>query len=330
MKRRWKLWVGLLLSAGALVLALTGIDLRQVAETLAQAEYVYLLPATVGFFAYLVARSARLRLLLGAQVGLSRCFWSTCVGYLVSNVLPFRLGDAARAVAVALGGRVKASGALSSIIVENVLDMLMVVSLLAASLPFVREVGLLRHFGLLAGVAALIASAVLVVLARWPAGARRAARWLMERVARLGEERWLGVLDDVLSGLAPLRSTRQVLTLLVWSCMAWGFVVAYYYALLLAFLDRPTLVQGSLLVCAVGLAMALPAAPGAVGLFHTVALYALVWPFDVPEDPARVVAFATHAFQYVLVCALGLVGLLHLGLSLKQLRVDAAAVLSHD
>ena len=96
MKRKWQLWVGLAISAAALALALLGIDLRQVVETLAQAEYIYLLPVTAGMLAYLASRAVRWRLLLGPGVSLSQCFWVTAIGYLVSNVLPFRLGDPAR------------------------------------------------------------------------------------------------------------------------------------------------------------------------------------------------------------------------------------------
>jgi uncharacterized protein (TIRG00374 family) len=131
MKRKWQLWVGLVVSAAALALALLGIDLRQVVETLAEAEYVYLIPVTAGMLAYLVSRAVRWRLLLGAGVSLSRCFWVTAIGYLVSNVLPFRLGDPARAVVIGRGGKVSTAAALSTVVVERVLDMLMVVALLA-------------------------------------------------------------------------------------------------------------------------------------------------------------------------------------------------------
>ena len=78
----------MVVSLVALVLALRGIDLRQIGETLAKAEYVYLIPATAALLVYLLFRAVRWRLLLGPQESLSRCFWVTNVGYLVSNVFP--------------------------------------------------------------------------------------------------------------------------------------------------------------------------------------------------------------------------------------------------
>ncbi|MBE9508257.1 MAG: hypothetical protein IMY86_09430, partial [Chloroflexi bacterium] len=47
--------------------------------------------------------------------------------------------------------------------------------------------------------------------------------------------------------------------------------------------------------------------------------YALVLPFGVPREQAVVVAFASHAFQYILMCLLGLIGLARQSVSLGQL-----------
>lgn len=330
MKRQRNLWIGLFVSGAALVLALLGIDLRQVAETLKQAEYVYLIPATVGILAYLLARSVRWRLLLGPDVSLARAFWVTNIGYLVSNVLPFRLGDPARAVAIGLGGGVRMSAALSTVVVERVLDMLMVVLLLALTVPFVGEAGWTREAGMLGGAAALTSLAVLVVLAQRPEWGQRALRGGLARVPRIDPERWAGALGGLLEGLAALRSCRRTAGLLVWSVVTWAFVVGYYFAMLWAFLDHPSLAEGSFLTCAIGLGMALPSSPGAMGVFHSVARYALQLPFGVPAEEAVVVAFASHAFQYIVACLLGLMGLAKQNLSLGRLRSDVTITLTEE
>ena len=323
MNRRWQLWVGLAVSATALVLALLGIDLRRVVATLARAEYVYLAPATAGMLAYLAARAVRWRLLLGSRVPLSRAFWVTAIGYLVSNVLPFRLGDPARAVVVGRGGQVSTAAALSTVVVERVLDMLMVVALLAGVAPFVSGAGSAVDVGLVAGGAALVVLAMLVILALRPDWGRRAVRRLLGWIPRLDEERWARVLDGLFEGLAPLRSGRRGLALLVWSVVTWACVVAFYWAILRAFLPQPPLLAAPFLVCVVGLGMALPSSPGAVGVFHAVARYGLTVPFEVLADQAVTVAFALHAFQYVLGSLLGLVGLAQESLSLGWLRAQA-------
>jgi uncharacterized protein (TIRG00374 family) len=325
-RKRWILWIGVVVSVAALILAVRGIDLDRVKSAFAQADYVYLLPAGFSLLAYLVVRSVRWRILLGGGVSLTRCFWITNVGYLVSNVFPFRLGDPARAVAVGVDGKVKVSATLTTVVVERVLDMLMVVSLLAVSLPFIEEAGVLRQAGLLAAVAAVVALVGLLLAALRPQWIRRLAAGCLGRVPRLDPQRWLAMLDGLLDGLTALRSPRRLAELLFWSVVTWLFVVGYYWAMLWAFLDEPPLVQGAFLTSAIGLGMAIPAAPGAMGVFEAVARVALEVPFGVPTDEAVVVAFGSHAYQYILSNLLGLAGLAQLGLSLKQLRADAAAL----
>ncbi len=318
--------MGLVISAAALALALLGIDLRRVVETLARADYVYLIPATAAILAYLVARSVRWRLLLGPEVSLSRCFWVTNIGYMMSNVLPFRLGDPARAVVIGRGGKVSTAAALSTVVVERVLDMLMVVALLAGVAPFISGVGSAVTAGLVAGGAALAASAVLLLLAFRPDWGRRAVRRVLGWTPRLDGDRWVQALDGLFEGLAPLRSGRRGLALLVWSVVTWACVVAYYWALMRAFLPRPPALAAPFLVCVAGLGVAVPSSPGAVGVFHAVARYGLTIPFEVPVDQAVTIAFAIHTFQYVMLCLLGLVGLGQESISLGWVRAQATDV----
>ncbi|MDY7078666.1 MAG: lysylphosphatidylglycerol synthase transmembrane domain-containing protein [Chloroflexota bacterium] len=325
-KQRWQLWVGLIISGVALVLAVLGIDLHRVAETLTRAEYVYFIPATVGFLAYLLTRSIRWRLLLGPDVSLVRCFWVTNIGYLVSNVFPFRLGDPARAVVIGRDEKVSTAAALSTVVVERVLDMLMVVALLAVVTPFISGVGNALVAGLVAGGAAVAASAVLLLLAFRPDWGKAVMRRVLGWIPRLDSERWAQSLDGLFDGLAPLRSGRRGLALLVWSVVTWACVVAFYWALMRAFVPRPPALAAPFLVCVVGMGMAIPSSPGAMGVFHAVARYGLTVPFGVPTDQAATVAFAIHTFQYVLGCLLGLVGLGQESLSLGWLRMQVASV----
>jgi len=326
MKRQWKLWLGLIISAAALFLALRGVDARRMADALAQAEYVYLVPAVVGMVGFLFTRSVRWRLLLGPGVSVSRCFWVTNVGYLVSNVLPFRLGDPARAVVIARGGEISTAAALSTVVVERVLDMLMVVALLAGVAPFMSDTGSAMSAGLIAGGAVLGASAVLLLLAFRPDWGRRATRRVLGWIPRLDGERWAQAFDGLFDGLTPLRSGRRALALLAWSVVTWACVVAYYGAFLRAFLPQPPALVAPFLVCVVGLGMAIPSSPGAMGVFHAVARYGLTIPFGVPVDQAVTIAFAMHTFQYVLGCLLGLVGLWQESLSLNWVRDQATNV----
>ncbi len=327
-RQKWQLWGSLVISGVALVLALRKVDLREVIETLAQAEYVYLVPATVATVVGLATRAVRWRVLLGPEVSFIRTFWVTNIGYLVSNVLPFRLGDPARAVVIGQSGQASTAAALSTVVVERVLDMLTVMVLLAALTPFVSGAGSAMSAGVFAGAAALAASAVLLLFAFRPDWGRQIVRWGLGWVSRLGfkldSERWLHTLDGLFEGLAPLRSGRRGIALLVWSAVTWAFIVAFYWSVLRAFMPQPPALAAPFLVCLAALGMAVPASPGAVGIFQAAIRYGLTEAFAVPVDQAITIAFGIHIVQYVLGCLLGLIGLGRESLSLSWVRAQAA------
>lgn len=328
--RKLKLVIGVAISLACLGLALMGVEWQRTANALRRADWRYLLPAGVAVMGYLLARAYRWRILLGPEVGLSEAFSVINIGYLISNVLPFRLGDPARAVAINLNGRVKVSAALSTIVVERVFDMLTVVLLLALTVPFVGETGWTRRAGLVGGTLGVGMMGVLVTLAVRPGWGRRAARWVLEQLPVLDQERWLEQFDGLVEGLAALRSARRAVALAAWSVVTWGLTVGFYVAILRAFVDRPTLLEAGFLTATTGLGMAVPSSPGAMGVFHSIARYALELPFGVPTETAVVVAFASHTFQYVMMVLLGLVGLVQQNLSLAQLRSDARATIGRE
>ncbi|MFO7742438.1 MAG: lysylphosphatidylglycerol synthase transmembrane domain-containing protein [Anaerolineae bacterium] len=328
--RKWNLVLGVLISLICLALAVTGVEWRRAGEALQRADWRYFLPAGLGVLAYLAARAVRWRILLGYRVRLLDAFSVVNIGYLVSNVLPFRLGDPARAVAVGLDGKVKISAALSTIVVERVLDMLTVVLLLAVTLPFVGETGWARRAGLLGGLLGLGSLAALVALAARPRWGRQAVAWILGQLPSIDVDRWLGWFDGLLEGLEALRSVRRAVELMAWSVVIWALTVAHYVAVLHAFMDHPGVWEASFLTAATGLGMAVPSSPGAMGVFHSVARYALELPFGVPTETAVVVAFASHTFQYLIMCLLGLVGLVQQNLSFAQLRADAVSTATKE
>jgi hypothetical protein len=312
------------------VLALVGIEWDRAGEALRRADWRYLLPAGVALVGYLVARAIRWRNLLGPQVFLGEAFAVTNIGYLISNVLPLRLGDPARAVAIGLGGKVRIGAALSTVLVERVLDMLTVVLLLAVTVPFVGNAGWTVKAGIVGGLAGLAMMALLVWLAVRPEWGMRVLDWVLGRLPWADRERWRRLGADLLQGLAALRSVRTTAGLLAWSFITWGFTVGHYFSILRSFIGGPSVIEASFLTCATGLGMAVPSSPGAVGVFHSVARYALQLPFGVPAETAVLVAFASHTFQYVVMCFLGLIGLVQQNLSLGQLQRDAVATMARE
>jgi len=320
--------VSIVVSAVSLVLAALGIDWSRVGQVFEQADLRYLALATIALLGFVVARSVRWRILLGDRVGLRTVFAVTNIGYLVSNVFPFRLGDPTRAVIVALGRTVPLSTALSTVVVERTLDMFVVVVLLGATLPFVSDAGWTRVAGLVGGGASIVALIIFFVLARWPQLGQRVVRHVTAHTPSLNKDRWHRAIDGALEGFAALGSPSRLITTAAWSLVAWACSVGFYRAVLQSFVDSPTWLQAAFLTCAISFAVALPSSPGALGVFQTVARYMLQVPFGIRGEQAVSVAFGAHALMYVMMCLLGILGLAQLNLSFASLRRAVGSAVS--
>jgi uncharacterized membrane protein YbhN (UPF0104 family) len=101
-------------------------------------------------------------------------------------------------------------------------------------------------------------------------------------------------------------------------------VIASFWSVLRAFLADFQALTAPFLVCIAALGMAVPASPGAVGVFQATIRYGLTEAFDVPTDKAIAVAFGIHIVQYALGCLSGLIGLWRESLSLGWLRDQVA------
>src|SRR6476646_1770704 len=137
MRKNAQLIMGLVVSLVALALAFRGADLGVMAGALRKANYFVLAVGIVFYIAGLFFRALSWRVLLGKRVPYLRAFEALNEGYLLNNLLPFRLGEIGRAYLVSRRNNIPALEALSSIVVERVIDLLMVVILLVSFLPIV-------------------------------------------------------------------------------------------------------------------------------------------------------------------------------------------------
>jgi len=162
--RKYLQWaISIAVSAIAFWLAFRGVQVAEVADTLRTANYFYVLPALACIVVGLMARALSWQTILGRKVPFWRAFTALNEGYLLSNVLPFRLGELGRAYLVSRNRGLSTSQAFSSVIVERMIDLCMIVVLFATVLPLVaglawaREAAVLAVVISLAGMGGLIA-----------------------------------------------------------------------------------------------------------------------------------------------------------------------------
>lgn len=288
MKRALQATAGAAVSAVALWLTLRGKNLGSIWEATRSADYRYLLPYLVLLLAIHLVRTVRWGILLEpvAKVPFGRLNSVSAVGFMALMLLPFRLGEFARPYLVAERPHLRVSAALSSVVVERVVDglftaIMLMVALLAipaaaSGLPLLRAAGALVFLGF----ASLMV--FLVVAYRNRALAVGLTQRLVAPLSASSAERVAGMMDAFIHGLRLVPSRGKLVLFVLLTVAYWGMAAAGIVVLGRAFSLELTAAQAVTTLGALVVGSMIPAGPGMVGTFQASVLLALA--LFVPRD----------------------------------------------
>jgi glycosyltransferase 2 family protein len=346
--KKTRVWIGILVSILALLVAFRRVDLPDVLAALAGIDYWLLLPSVAALFLFLILRAFRWRILFYPQQGLRirNLLAVINIGYLLSNLFPARLGDVARAYLIGDSEEVSRTAAFSTVVAERVLDALCAVSGFLLVLPFAPLPGWMVRSGLAIGGLALLAVTTFMVLARrrewtlrlldrilqlvrwpdcetmalfWQAVARRTRLRFVAQLPWADRSRLARTAGSLIDGLRGITNLRQGPLLLLLSAAIWLVICGYYWLVLLAFDRSQPYVAGVAVSSVTALGMTIPSSPGYIGVFEALARETMVL-FGMAPGPALSYALVSHALAYVLFTLLGLASMAVQNLSYADIR----------
>lgn len=317
----------------ALYIALNGVDFTTVGTALTQIDWAWFILTFLLILGTLAIRAQRWRILLGNQLGWRDAFGLINIGYLISGILPLRAGDPARAVGANLRGSVSVFSALSTVVVERVLDLFIMFILLLMTLPFVPGLQAYLTTGQandffsyqlllsLSGVLALGMLLVFVFVALMPKRVESILSHLLQIVKIKNIDKWMQPVHKILEGFSALGSLKAGLSVIFWTLVLWVVTAMYFTTAMLAcqnFIPEASLLRGTVAMWASAFGMVFPAT-GGIGSFHFAVREALKWGFDVPRDLGFSYAVIVHAIPYLSGIVLGALTVLIWGISLRSL-----------
>lgn len=311
-----RFWIGILISAACLWLAFRRVPLADFSDALGRANFLWLIPAITAQFFAVLGRAKRWAVLLPDQPGMVRqTFWAHSVGFLFTNVLPFRMGEPARILMLSGRTGVPVIQAAGTALVERILDLALVIILFVAVLPFVNVPPAVTRAGITFGLVTLAALITLVVIVRMRAFSERLLAWVLSHLRFLPgpaiQERW----SELVEGLAPLVRLKSGLSVAAWTVISWFFSVLIYIFVMMAFRPDVRLVEALFVIVALALAITIPSSPGFIGVYQYAGQQALVLPFAgrYTESEALAIIMTVYLVYYVFTTALGMVALWKLG-----------------
>ncbi len=319
--KRFRVLIGLGISAIFLWLALRGLHLADVWANIQAANYWWLLPGVAVYFVGVWVRTWRwdymLRPMKAIPVG--RLFPVVVIGYMGNNVYPFRAGELLRSYVLRRQEGVAISSSLATVVVERVFDGLVMLLFVFLALPLAPlPSDSIRWLVIVASAAFFGAMLIFFILATMPERFLSFVEWITNRfVPQRLRQSLLDFSGRFLVGLAALRSGRNVIMLFLTSIIIWLLETVKYWFVMHAFDFQVSFFALMLMNGIVNLATTLPSAPGYIGTFDGPGIAVLTL-YGVAEGMATAYTLVLHAALWLPITLLGVYYMLRLGLGWRD------------
>jgi hypothetical protein len=312
-----RLFIGVVISLVCLGIIFASIDIKQLFTSLQMADYRWVGASACISLAWLLVRALAWRSLLQNKARFSHVFFSINQGYLLNNVLPFRLGEVGRAF---LLGRKSGLGfwqVLPTIVIERLVDLILAVGIFLGTLPFVVGANWAGQAAWITGGVMLIGLGMLFLLAHNRPRVQSLADWVGKRVPFLGRMA-AHSLPPFLEGLGVLADLRRFLVSIGWLLLDWVIGILQFHLMVLAFFPQAKMLWTIFTLGAAALGLAAPSSPGGIGVYEFAVMTALAQFVDAPATAAAL-AFTAHLIQILFTGLLGAYALYRDGDSLVGL-----------
>lgn len=257
-------------------LALRGVNWDDIVNVFSAVDRSVIL----GYFLFLVVihfcRIVRWGILLRplGQVRFGRLFMVGSVGNMALVLLPLRLGEFARPLLISERGKIRASAALATVVVERLIDSLAMALLLVIILFLIEgRVSVPTEIRLWAWVVLIGFLFLLILLIMAYLRQESTVRWFRRLVGLLskkGAERLGSMLDSFISGLRALRHAKLIAGFLLLTVVIWFVTgVSFWFAFrAVTGLSHLGLLEAFTMLAVLCVGLMIPAGPGMIGNFH--------------------------------------------------------------
>jgi len=312
--KKWQFWLGVLISALFIWLALGGLKLDKFWGAVKQADYIWLIPGIGVYFIGVWVRAWRWHYLLGPikKIPTKTMFPITTIGYMGNNIYPARAGEVLRAVILKRKEGVSVSASLATIIVERIFDGVVMLAFIFVNLSELAKltgasgfVGNIQQVAIIGTGVFIGALVVFLLAAMFPHTTAKVGLWFIYHLlpTRL-HEKVIGLMTKFLDGLASLRSPFNVLMVFFTSVIIWLLETGKYWFVMHAFDFSVSFFALMLMNGIVNLATTIPSAPGYIGTFDAPGI-AVLTAYGVDQATAAGYTLVLHVALWLPITLLG-------------------------
>jgi uncharacterized protein (TIRG00374 family) len=278
---------------------------------------VYLAITALFTILFLIVRSFGWKALLGDRATFKESFLKVNEGYFINNIFPFRLGEISRALFMGNTLKVHPAKILSTIVVERAFDLIILAILLLNMIPYALGLEINKIYIWVLLISMLLGLLFLFLVVRYQ-------KFVIKKLSLLGkklpflEKMVLPLIYSFLEGFNILTKPSQFFLGFLGVAGSW-FVSLFQYSLFLRLMvPNAAWWWGAFCNVAMAFGIALPSAPGGVGIFEGT-IIAVLKLFEINETTALAYALVLHVVHFLITAVIGLFALYRDGISLKGL-----------
>lgn len=333
MKNKVSVLLGLLVSLIFIWLAFRGTDFEGIKSSFEAAHYLYLIPVVFLSIFIMILRSYRWGVILEPLEKIDQwpLFSITAVGFMIINLLPWRMGELARPYLISKKSTINMGSSLATILVERIFDMLTLMMVLLLVLMMVKLPTWLFRSACSILMIVIPFLFLLIFLAVKRELSIKGVDRIIGRLPQTLSSRLMKLFHSFLDGLQILPDLKKTLYLAFLSVVIWSLAGLSAYILFSSFgsmLELP-LVAAYAVLAITALGVTLPAAPAFVGTYHFSCVLALTL-FGIPKTDALTFAILLHFIQVGTTIILGLIFLPSIKVSLPTLFKSSEQINSNS
>lgn len=277
MSNRTRLIIGSAVGLLLLALVLARVDLRQMMDTLAAADYVYLLPALVAQMAFFVIKALRWAFLFPSdrRVPFPALFSTTLIGYFGNQIIGASSGEVLRSIVLGQKESWSKSATLGTIFVEKIWDILVLCLFLFAILWVIPLPPLVQTVAQASLLVLLLGGLVVVLLLSRGDWATKTLGVVANKLSERLAHRLVGMLQRFTLGVQAMREWKRSLLALFLTVPMWLLLAVSFYFLGQAALISLGLSSYVFPVVVIALAASIPNPPWNMGMLELLSVTTL-------------------------------------------------------
>jgi uncharacterized protein (TIRG00374 family) len=291
-----RILIGVAVSVACLFFVLRQVNFAELVDTLGRTNLLLVFGIVLSLIPAMWLKAHRWRMFFPDQVAARRAGLvpALYIGYMVNTVAPLRMGEVVRAYLVGHQDRLGVSTSLATIVVEKLFDVgslivIFVVLALVTTLPDWANAaaitsGLALVVGTIGSICLVVAEHRVIAL----------IQFFERRLPILGRLHLSGLASSFVDGFRSMQSPKTLFWSVVWSAVLWlaGSLTLAVGLVAVDISITPAIVF--FMVVVTNLGMAVPSAPGYVGVYHALVVVSL-GVFGIPETAALSAAIVLHA-----------------------------------